>query len=105
MAEWATYTPDGRRLVIRREQDDTWTVICGEDSEARSDLLDVALIEAIRQDRDLLAHSLSERLLGVGASRPIASRRKTSSTTVSPASPATTHRAATRAESPVLKPL
>lgn len=57
MSEWTTYTPDGRRLVIKREQD-TWVVSCGERAEARNELLDVALIEAIRQDREIVAHSL-----------------------------------------------
>jgi hypothetical protein len=57
MTEWTTYTPDGRRVVIRRERG-IWIVTCGESSEARSDLLDVALIEAIRQDSDTVARFL-----------------------------------------------
>ena len=57
VAEWTTYTPDGRRLVVRRESD-TWLAACGGRSEARSELLDVALIEAIRNDPDIIAHAL-----------------------------------------------
>jgi hypothetical protein len=56
MGEWATHTPDGRRLQVRRENA-TWIASCGEASEARNELLDVALIEAIRQDHAVVAHS------------------------------------------------
>ncbi len=56
MGEWATHTPDGRRLQVRRENE-TWIASCGEASEARNELLDVALIEAIRQDHVVVAHS------------------------------------------------
>lgn len=56
MKEWVTQTPDGRRLrVVHRG--DTWIVRCDGD-EAQSDLLDVALIEAIRGDPSVCAHSL-----------------------------------------------
>jgi hypothetical protein len=51
MDEWSTYTPDGRPLLVRRERD-TWLVRCGTGHEARSELLDVALIEAIRDNGD-----------------------------------------------------
>ena len=49
MYQWTTLTPDGRRLVVTRESD-IWTVVCEGSSEARSELLDVALIEAIRSE-------------------------------------------------------
>jgi hypothetical protein len=47
MPEWVTHTPDGFSLRVRREEA-TWIVRCGEDEEVRDELLDVALIEAIR---------------------------------------------------------
>jgi hypothetical protein len=47
---WTTLTPDGRRLNVSRESG-MWTVVC-EGAEARSELLDVALIEAIRTDSE-----------------------------------------------------
>lgn len=56
MGEGATHTPDGRRLHVRREKE-TWIATCGEASEARNELLDVALIEAIRGDCSVVAHS------------------------------------------------
>jgi hypothetical protein len=55
--EWSTYTPDGRRLVIRREAE-TWVVQCGEAAATRSGLLDVALIEALREDPDVMSHRM-----------------------------------------------
>ena len=55
--EWRTYTPDGRQLVVRREPE-AWVARCGSGREARSELLDVALIEAIRGDLDVIGHSL-----------------------------------------------
>jgi hypothetical protein len=55
MTQWVTHTPDGRKLRVRREED-TWIVSCGEDV-ARNDLLDVALIEAIRAEPAVFAHS------------------------------------------------
>ncbi len=55
MTQWVTHTPDGRRFRVRREED-TWIASCGED-EARNDLLDVALIEAIRGEPAVFAHS------------------------------------------------
>jgi hypothetical protein len=56
LGEWETFTPDGRRLAVTRERE-AWTVVCGEGDEARSALLDVALIEAIRREADVLSHS------------------------------------------------
>ena len=50
MGEWHTYTPDGRELFVS-DQRDEWTVRCGS-AVARSRVLDVALIEAIRGDAD-----------------------------------------------------
>jgi hypothetical protein len=52
---WHGYTPDGRELVVRREQD-LWVVRCGS-NESQNRILDVALIEAIRTDNDLAAHA------------------------------------------------
>ena len=60
MTRWVTHTPDGRKLRVRREED-TWIVSCGEDEArndlARNDLLDLALIEAIRAEPAVFAHS------------------------------------------------
>jgi HD-like signal output (HDOD) protein len=55
MNTWHGYTPDGRKLVVRREAD-SWVVRCGA-NESRNWILDVALIEAIRTDHDLSAHA------------------------------------------------
>jgi hypothetical protein len=55
MTQWVAQTPNGHELRVRRAGD-TWIVSCGED-EARSDLLDVAMIEAIRGDAAVHAHS------------------------------------------------
>src|SRR6185503_20394866 len=44
MNEWSSYTPEGRPLVVRREQAG-WVAKCGDGPEARSELLDLALIE------------------------------------------------------------
>lgn len=52
MNTWHSYTPDGRPLVVRFERD-TWAVRCGA-SETRNRILDVALIEAIRTESDLV---------------------------------------------------
>jgi hypothetical protein len=54
--EWSTYTPDGRPLQVKRESD-AWVAQCGRGRPARSKLLDVALIEAIRLDPDLIGHT------------------------------------------------
>jgi len=55
--EWSTYTPDGRRLQVTRERD-TWVAQCGRGRPARGKVLDVVLIEAIRQDPDVIGHML-----------------------------------------------
>jgi hypothetical protein len=55
--EWTTYTPDGRRLLIRRE-DEMWIVTCGEAPPTRSGLLDVALVEGVREDTAFTSHGL-----------------------------------------------
>jgi hypothetical protein len=55
LERWSTYTPDGRRLLISREGDE-WIVQCGERAATRNGLLDVALIEAMREERDVGAH-------------------------------------------------
>jgi hypothetical protein len=55
MKTWHGYTPDGRELLVRRE-DDLWVVQCNE-NEARHGILDVALIEAIRTDNELAVHT------------------------------------------------
>ena len=53
--EWVGYTPDGQRLVVRRE-DDLWVVSSDAGEPVRHHLLDLALIEAIRAD--VRAHSI-----------------------------------------------
>jgi hypothetical protein len=55
MYEWRSTTPDGRKLVVRREHD-TWIVRCGA-ALGRSRILDVALIEAMRANGDIVPHS------------------------------------------------
>jgi hypothetical protein len=55
LRDWVRYTPDGLRVDVRRGVD-TWIVSCGEGDEARSQVLDVALIEAIRGVRAIVAH-------------------------------------------------
>jgi hypothetical protein len=55
MNTWHGYTPDGRDLVVRREGD-SWFVKCGS-SESGNRILDIALIDAIRTDNDLVAHA------------------------------------------------
>jgi hypothetical protein len=55
LGDWVRYTPDGLRVNVRRGVD-TWIVSCGEGAEARSQVLDVALIEAIRGVRAIVAH-------------------------------------------------
>jgi len=54
-AEWHSYAPDGREVVVRREGD-FWLVECGP-SYARSTNLDAALSRAIREEAEVLAHS------------------------------------------------
>jgi hypothetical protein len=58
LQQWTTLTPDGRRLVVTREGG-VWGVACGDSDEARSELLDVALIEAIRGNGASPGHSNS----------------------------------------------
>lgn len=58
MQQWTTLTPDGRRLVVTRDGG-VWGVACGNGDEARSELLDVALIEAIRGSGGPSSHSSS----------------------------------------------
>ncbi len=53
--EWVGYTPDGQRLVVRREAD-LWVVTSDAREPVRHHLLDLALIEAIRAD--VRAHSI-----------------------------------------------
>jgi hypothetical protein len=55
MIEWVTRTPDGLALHVRKEEG-MWIVRCGNVDEARSELLDVALFEAIRGS-SMIAHS------------------------------------------------
>ena len=76
MHEWRMHTPDGRSLVATREKD-AWIVRCGA-AEAQSPVLDVALIEAIRADAEVVTHS-SKVDYGPGhAPRPIASKTSSS---------------------------
>jgi hypothetical protein len=55
--QWTTFTPDGLRLVVTRRQDG-WSVVCGESEGVQHELLDVALIEAIRKEADFVGHSM-----------------------------------------------
>ena len=55
MIEWETRTPEGLLLRVTRERS-TWIASCGNGDEGRSELLDVALFEAIR-GRSVIAHS------------------------------------------------
>ena len=55
--QWTTFTPDGLRLVVIRQQDG-WSVVCGEGAGVQHELLDVALIEAIRKEIDFAGHSM-----------------------------------------------
>jgi hypothetical protein len=55
LRDWVRYTPDGLRVNVRRGVD-TWIVSCGDGGEVRSPVLDVALIEAIRGVRAIVAH-------------------------------------------------
>lgn len=54
--QWTTFTPDGVRLVVTRLEDG-WSVVCGDRDGVQHELLDVALIEAIRTDIDFAGHS------------------------------------------------
>jgi len=53
--EWTTYTPEGQPLIVRRKSG-RWSAKCGEGQEAESELLDVALAEAIHRDQDVVGH-------------------------------------------------
>jgi hypothetical protein len=73
MSEWVTQTPDGLTLRISREKD-SWIVSCDDGDEARSEVLDVALIEAIRgtwssriRGSVWAAHGFEPRLTGSSA--------------------------------------
>jgi hypothetical protein len=55
--QWTTSTPDGLRLVVTRQQHG-WSVVCGEGDGVQHELLDVALIEAIRKEADFRGHSM-----------------------------------------------
>jgi hypothetical protein len=57
MWDWSTFTPDGRRLVVSRGQSG-WSVVCGDGSPVEHEILDVALIEAIRKGTDFGSHSM-----------------------------------------------
>ena len=52
-----TFTPDGLRLIVTRQQDG-WSVVCGEGAGVQHELLDVVLIEAIRNQIDFAGHSM-----------------------------------------------
>jgi hypothetical protein len=54
MPEWQTETPDGRQLIVCRDGT-IWHARCRE-SEAERSIIDVALMEAIRADSDVIAH-------------------------------------------------
>jgi hypothetical protein len=54
---WTTFTPDGLRLVVTRHKDG-WSVLCGESTRVRHELLDVALIQAMRNEADVGGHSM-----------------------------------------------
>jgi hypothetical protein len=55
--QWSTFTPDGLRLVVTRQRDG-WSVVCAEGDGVQHELLDVALIEAIRKEADFGGHSM-----------------------------------------------
>ena len=53
--EWHSSTPDGREVVVRR-RGDLWLVHCGQFSALNRNL-DVALMNAIRANPEVAAHS------------------------------------------------
>ena len=55
MAEWTSYAPDGREVIVRRKGE-FWTVKCGQ-SLTQSRNLDVALARALRADADFVVQS------------------------------------------------
>jgi hypothetical protein len=48
--EWRTYTPDGRVLTVRRE-DDRWTAVCGDGREYADESLHDAIRDAVGHER------------------------------------------------------
>ena len=54
-AEWHSYAPDGREVVVRR-RGELWLVWCGQ-SQTEGKNLDVALMEAVRGEADVVAHA------------------------------------------------
>ena len=54
MKEWTSYAPDGRRVIIQREGAH-WRVTCGS-GYAESTNLDLALLQALRAEPDVIAH-------------------------------------------------
>jgi hypothetical protein len=53
--EWHSSTPDGREVIVRR-RGEFWLVRCG-DLRVLNGNLDVALMNAIRADPEIAAHS------------------------------------------------
>ena len=53
--EWHSQTPDGREVMVRR-RGELWLVRCGQ-MRAVNQNLDVALMNAIRADRQVAEHS------------------------------------------------
>jgi hypothetical protein len=53
--EWHSSTPDGRDLIVQR-RGELWLVRCG-DLRVLNRNLDVALMNAIRADPEIAAHS------------------------------------------------
>jgi hypothetical protein len=56
LRRWTTLTPDGRLLVVDHDANQ-WTVQVGEGDRVQRELLDLALIQALRSSRDVAAHS------------------------------------------------
>lgn len=56
MREWVTHTPDGRTLRVKRVRSGKWVARCNGGEEVQDELLDVALISAIRGDAAVTAH-------------------------------------------------
>jgi hypothetical protein len=50
VSQWTTFTPDGRRLTVTRQQNG-WTVACADNEGTTHELLDVALAKAIRNEQ------------------------------------------------------
>jgi hypothetical protein len=48
MPQWRTFTPEGRQLVVGRNAK-RWTVKCEDREAVQHELLDVALIDALRE--------------------------------------------------------